>query len=75
MTQLQWQQLQAVIAGMNEAERERLAGMLSHTLTTSDSLHPENPSLGLFADEPELIDEIMEGVYRAREQHPFRAGE
>jgi predicted DNA-binding antitoxin AbrB/MazE fold protein len=34
---------------------------------------PENPSLGLFADEPELIDEIVEEAMRIRETRPLRS--
>ncbi len=34
---------------------------------------PENPLLGLFADEPELIDEIMEDAMRQRETRPLRS--
>ena len=28
--------------------------------------------LGLFAQEPELIDQVVESVMQAREQHPLR---
>jgi hypothetical protein len=71
MTQIQWQQLEATFAGMTEAEKQRLAGLL--TPAAANALpSSSNPSLGLFADEPELIDEIMEGVYLARETHPLR---
>ncbi|HEY9841596.1 MAG TPA: hypothetical protein V6D23_14130 [Candidatus Obscuribacterales bacterium] len=28
--------------------------------------------LGLLADEPELMDEVMESVHQARETHPLR---
>jgi hypothetical protein len=30
--------------------------------------------LGMFADEPELIDEALESAMRGREEHPFEAG-
>ena len=36
----------------------------------------QNNLLGMFADEPELMDQAMESVMSAREQHPLRyAGE
>jgi hypothetical protein len=28
--------------------------------------------LGLFAQEPELLDQVVESVMQAREQHPLR---
>jgi len=31
-----------------------------------------NPFLGMFADEPELIDEALESAMKAREEHPLR---
>ncbi|MCC6493655.1 MAG: hypothetical protein IT424_11620 [Pirellulales bacterium] len=74
MTQVQWQQLEAVVAAMDDAERQKLARML-HKRPDLQALDPSNPSLGLFADEPELIDEILEGVYEARQNHPLRAVE
>lgn len=74
MTQIQWQQLEAAVAGMTEQEKQRLASMLT-PVNANGLPSPSNPSLGLFADEPELVDEIMEGVYIARETHPFRAGD
>jgi hypothetical protein len=74
MTQLEWQQLEATVAGMTDAERQRLA-MLLESNRQAASASADNPSLGLFADEPELIDEIMKGVYEARETYPLRTGE
>jgi hypothetical protein len=32
----------------------------------------ENPLLGLMADEPDLMDQVMEAVNSAREQHTLR---
>jgi hypothetical protein len=34
----------------------------------------EDPILGMFADVPELIDEIVEEAMQARERHPLRSG-
>jgi predicted DNA-binding antitoxin AbrB/MazE fold protein len=34
-----------------------------------------DPLLGLMADEPELLDEIVEEALSARESHPFRAND
>lgn len=33
-----------------------------------------DPFLGLFKDEPELVDEITQSAMEARERHPLRRG-
>lgn len=70
MTQIEWQQLEATVARMTDAEKQRLAALIEEP--TSRKIRSKNPSLGLFADAPELIDEIMRGVYDARENSPLR---
>jgi uncharacterized protein (DUF433 family) len=37
-----------------------------------DELRAKNPLLGLFADEPELVDEVVESAMRDRETRPLR---
>ena len=32
----------------------------------------DDPFLGMFADEPELIDQVIESIMMAREAHPLR---
>jgi len=32
----------------------------------------DDPFLGMFADEPELVDQIIESTMTAREAHPLR---
>lgn len=32
----------------------------------------KDPLLGLMADEPELVNEVVDDAYAAREQHPLR---
>jgi hypothetical protein len=59
---------------MTLEEKQRLARLLESKRSTATT-SADNPSLGLFADEPELIDEIMKGVYEARESYPLRTGE
>jgi hypothetical protein len=73
MTQIQWQQLEATVAQMTDAEKQRLAKLLEAAPMEPEA--PHNPSLGLFADEPELIDEIMAGVYHDRENYRLRTGD
>ena len=36
---------------------------------------PDSPLLGLMADEPELMDAIVEEAMLARESHPLRAND
>jgi hypothetical protein len=69
MTQVQWQQLESVVAGMTDEEKARLAALVQQSKPQTAST---DRSLGLFADEPELMDKIMEGVYHDREHRPFR---
>ncbi|QDT76000.1 hypothetical protein [Lacipirellula limnantheis] len=73
MTQIQWQQLEATVQQMSDAEKQRLAKLLEAPAALPET--PHNPSLGLFADEPELIDEMMAGVYHDRENYRLRTGD
>jgi predicted DNA-binding antitoxin AbrB/MazE fold protein len=36
---------------------------------------PVDPLLGLMADEPELVDQVVEMAMTARESHPLRTGD
>lgn len=74
MTQTEWIQLESTIARMSDEEKARLSRLLDPQKPASPTSR-RNRSLGLFADEPALIDEIMEGVYHAREHHPLRIEE
>ncbi len=74
MTQLQWQQLEATVAGMSDAEKQRLVALVS--TNAIDKPRPSNDSIiGLFADESELIEQIIQETYRLRATSPFRTGE
>ena len=70
MTQLEWQQLEATVQHMTDAEKQRLAKLLD--AAPAEPERSGNPSLGLFADEPELIDEIMAGIRRDRGYDSFK---
>ncbi len=35
---------------------------------------PADPFLGMFKDEPELVDEVTRSAMEARERHPLRSG-
>jgi predicted DNA-binding antitoxin AbrB/MazE fold protein len=42
---------------------------------TSAKAPPADPILGLMADEPQLLDEVVEAAIVARESHPLRAAD
>lgn len=73
MTQIQWQQLEATVAEMSDVDKQRLATLLKAPIANAPQSTPD-PSIGLFADEPELIDEIMDFVYASREARQVRLG-
>ena len=73
MTQNQWQQLEATVAEMTEAEKQRLADLLKPSNGASPTR--SDPTIGLFADDPDLIEQIIQDTYIARETHSFRTGE
>jgi hypothetical protein len=76
MTQIQWQQLEATVAQMTDAEKQRLTSLLEKSVISlkSEKEKPD-PVIGLFADEPELMEKVIELVYRDRETAPFRTGQ
>lgn len=73
MTQIQWQQLEATVALTSESERRRLAALLGRTDKPKSQSRPD-PIIGLFADEPELIERIVKEAYADRESRVWRLG-
>ncbi len=73
MTQVQWQYLETVLADMTAEDKQRLASMLTKPPVAETTA--QDPLIGALADEPELLDQIMESVYHARETHPLRASD
>ncbi|MBI4950747.1 MAG: hypothetical protein HY908_01830 [Myxococcales bacterium] len=64
--------LQAIRA-LPRADRLRLVERVVHELASTET--PERSSggvIGLFADEPELLDAVSEGAMQARERDPLR---
>jgi hypothetical protein len=75
MTQIQWQQLEATVAQMTDAEKQRLTGLLAKSKRApANEKEKPDPVIGLFADEPELMEKVIELVYRDRETAPLRTG-
>jgi hypothetical protein len=74
MTQLEWQQLEAAVAKMTDAEKQRLATLLMQP-EKEQATGGRDPIIGSFADESDLIEFVIEQTNLARETHPFRTGE
>jgi hypothetical protein len=70
MTQLEWRQLEETVLGLSAAEKERLRALLSRSVDTGHTA--TDPLLGLMADEPELVDSVVESAMLARERDPLR---
>jgi len=62
------------ITPLNLPERAEVTGVLHEKNGAGDKPTAVDPLLGLMADEPELVDEVVEDAMVARESHPFRAG-
>ena len=60
MTQIEWQHLEATVAGMTDEEKQKLADLLT-PVSSDESPSPSNPSLGLFADDPQVIGGFQVG--------------
>ena len=57
-----------------ENSHATLEKWLSDVIEHSASRATENPILGLFSAEPELMDSVSEQAMTARELHPLRQG-
>ncbi len=57
---------------LNLPEAAEVTGFLQQS-SDLDRAKSENPLLGLMADEPDLVDAILEDAMLARESHPLRA--
>lgn len=64
--------LHSLVERLPEAELDRVRHLLE-PLTLPAAVTPGLEMLGLFADEPELMDQIVEDAMRQRER-PWRTG-
>jgi hypothetical protein len=71
MTDLEWKMLEETLAHMTPDEKARLLALVKSSLSEKPA-STKDPLLGLMADEPELVDEVVEAAYAARERHPLR---
>ena len=62
---------------LSKLRRRSLEELITEIIEQMRVTEPaDNHLLGMFADEPELMDEVVESAMIAREQHPLRhAGE
>jgi hypothetical protein len=71
MTDLEWKKLEETLAHMSPEEKVRLLALVNSSLSGQPTA-AKDPLLGLMADEPELVDQVVEAAYAARERHPLR---
>ena len=71
MTQLEWQKLEETLAHMTPDEKVRLVALVNSSLS-GETTPTKDPLLGLMADEPELVDDVVQAAYAARENHALR---
>lgn len=58
---------------LSRLRRRTLEELLKETIEQMRVTEPTNDRvLGMFADEPELMDQVIESVMTARENHPLR---
>jgi hypothetical protein len=65
-------ELLASIKGLSPAERRELIERASRELVPPNEDTDPLAFIGMFADDPELIEAICEGAMRARERDPLR---
>jgi len=61
------------IRTLPRADRLRLVEQVIHELA-EDNVADGRAIIGLFADEPDLIEEVCRGAMEARERDPLRVG-
>lgn len=71
MMKLEWEKLEATVAQMTAGEKARLLALVNAS-PTGESTPTKDRLLGLMADEPELVDDVVHAAYSAREHHPLR---
>jgi hypothetical protein len=62
----------AAILTLPPTERLQLVEQVVHSLASESRERPAGAIVGLFADEPDLIDEVAEGAMLARERDHLR---
>jgi Protein of unknown function DUF104 len=63
------------LAPLNLPEATEVVVTLREVNSSKVQCLPADPLLGLMADEPNLLDEVVEAAMVARETHPLRAAD
>jgi hypothetical protein len=66
------QQLLNAIRRLPRGEQLRLVERIVHDLAEEHAPSPPESIIGLFADQPDLIEAVSEEAMQARERDPFR---
>lgn len=66
------QQLLNAIRKLPRGERLRLVERVVHELAEEHGASSPDALIGLFADQPDLIEAVSEGAMQARERDPLR---
>ena len=66
------QQLLDAIRELPRGERLRIVERVVHELAEEDRGQAPDTIVGLFADQPDLMEEVCEGAMQARETDPLR---
>jgi hypothetical protein len=72
MTQIQWQYLESIVSTMTSEDKHRLVVMLNAPQHDGAQINGDS-WIGCMANEGDLLDAVMKGVYEARENHPLRS--
>ena len=72
MSTEQAQQLLNAIRQLSRGDRLRLIERVVHELAEEHSSRSPDTIVGLFADQPDLIEAVSEEAMQAREPHPLR---
>ena len=68
------QQLLEAIRELPRGDRLRIVEQVVHELAEEDSVLAPDSIVGLFADQPDLIEAVCETAMQARETDPLRLG-
>ncbi|CAN5694855.1 hypothetical protein BH10ACT3_BH10ACT3_24290 [soil metagenome] len=66
------QQLLDAIRELPRGDRLRIVERVVHELAEEDRAQPPDTVVGLFADQPDLIETVCEGAMQSREGDPLR---
>jgi hypothetical protein len=71
MTKLEWQKLEETVTQMTVQEKRRLLAIVNSALTNVE-VPADDPLLGSMANEPDLVDQVVEFTLNARGHNPLR---